>query len=114
IIAEMDPERQKVIYLRLARRAAINGIEDLTEYASAKAGGIKIDGVDADSDPRALLYSSLATITSDNVDKVLPTLRSIDRSRLSESDRKLLEAAEAVAAEVTSPAIPAENPAKKG
>jgi chemotaxis protein MotC len=101
IVAGMDAEQQKVVYLRLARRAGIDGIPGLAEYASGKAEAIKVDGADPSSDPRALLYSSLATITSDNVDKVLPQLQAIDRSRLSASDRKLLDAAEAIAAEVT-------------
>ena len=108
IIAGMEPEQQKVIYLRLARRAAIDGIPDLTEYASAKAEAVRIDGVEPGNDPRALLYSSLATITSDTVDQTIAKLKGIDRSRLSESDRQLLAAAEAIAAEVTAvPAPPA-------
>ena len=66
IVAGMEPEQQKVIYLRLARRAAIEGIPELTEYASAKADAVKIDGVVPGNDPRALLYSSLAAITSEH------------------------------------------------
>ena len=109
IIARMDPERQKVIYLRLARRAAIDGNSDLTEYASGKADAIAIEGVDPSSDPRTLLYSSLATITSDTVDQTMARLKNIDRSRLTESDLQLLAAAEAIAAEVTAaPAQPAQ------
>lgn len=107
VVSMMDAERQKVIYLRLARRSAIEGITDLTEYASAKADAIRIDGVKPDSDPRALLYSSLANVTTDTVDEVLPRLKGIDRSRLSENDRKLLEAVEAIATEITAtPASP--------
>jgi chemotaxis protein MotC len=114
VIAGMDPERRKVIYLRLARRAAIDGIPDLAEYASSKADAVEIAGGGQDSDPRTLLYSGLATVTSDTVDQVLSTLKSIDRSRLSESDRKLLAAAEAIAAEVTAPATaPAEEAASR-
>ena len=45
IVAGMEPEQQKVIYLRLARRAAIEGIPELTEYASARADAVRIDGV---------------------------------------------------------------------
>lgn len=107
VVSMMDTERQKVIYLRLARRAAIEGITDLTEYASAKADAIHVEGVEPGSDPRALLYSSLATVTTETVDEVLPKLKGIDRSRLSESDRKLLEAVEAIAAEVTAVPAPA-------
>ena len=108
IVAGMEPEQQKVIYLRLARRAAIDGIPDLTKYASAKAEAVAIDGVVAGDDPRALLYSSLASITSDTVDQTMAKLKNIDRSRLTESDLQLLAAAEAIAAEVTAtPAPPA-------
>ena len=113
IIAGMDPERQKVIYLRLARRAAIDGRQDLAQYASAKAEAVKIEGSEPGADPRALLYSSIATITSDNVDQTLAKLKGIDRSRLSESDLQLLAAAEAIAAEVTAvPAAPVEAAVK--
>ena len=107
IVAGMEPEQQKVIYLRLARRAAIEGIPALTEYASAKADAVRIDGVVSGNDPRALLYSSLAAITSGTVDETIRKLKGIDRSRLSESDKQLLAAAEAIANEVTAaPAIP--------
>jgi chemotaxis protein MotC len=109
VIAAMDPDRQKVTYLRLARRAAIDGHQDLAQYASAKAEAVKIEGAESGTDPRALLYSSIATITSDNVDQIIARLKGIDRSRLSESDRQLLAAAQAIAAEVTAvPAAPAE------
>ena len=68
-----------------------------------------IDGVVAGDDPRALLYSSLASITSDTVDQTMARLKNIDRSRLSESDLQLLAAAEAIAEEVTAaPAPPAQ------
>ena len=111
IVAGMAPEQQKVIYLRLARRAAIEGIPELTEYASAKADAVRIDGIVPGNDPRALLYSSLATITSETVDQTIAKLKGIDRSRLSESDQQLLAAAEAIAAEVTAAPAPPAPPA---
>lgn len=119
VITRMDAEQQKVVYLRLARRAAIDGLPGLAEYASGKADAVVMDIADPTSDPRAALYSGLANLTSETVDQVLPKLRAIDPSLLSESDRKLLEAAEAVATGVTSPppepivdALPADG--KKG
>src|SRR5262249_20855261 len=113
VISEMDPERQKVIYLRLARRAAIDGYPELSEFASGKAEAVKLDGAGSTSDPRALLYASLANLTSDTVDQILPKLKTIDPSRLSENDRKLLEAAQAIAAEVTAIPPTPEQPAPK-
>ena len=93
IAAMMDPEREKVIYLRIARRAAIDGLTELSAFASGKAEANT-------SDPRALLYSSLSSVTVDTVDDVLAKLANIDRAKLSESDRQLLDAAKAVAQEM--------------
>ncbi len=94
ITALMDPEQERVIYLRIARRAAIDGLTELAAFASARAEG------EAD-DPRALLYSSLSSVTSGTVSEVLGKLSEIDRSRLSENDRQLLDAASAIAGEMT-------------
>jgi chemotaxis protein MotC len=112
ITSMMDPEREKVIYLRIARRAAIDGLIDLSAFASAKAE-LGRDGVHNEDDPRALLYSSLSTVTSSTIDDVRAKLGKIDRSRLSEGDRALLDAAQAVAGEVIAPpaALPIEKPA---
>ena len=95
ITAMMDAEREKVIYLRIARRAAIDGLVELSAYASARAEEGR-DGKDNEDDPRALLYSSLSTVTSATVEEVRTKLATIDRSKLSEGDQSLLDAAQAV------------------
>lgn len=95
ITAMMDAEREKVIYLRIARRAAIDGLIELSAYASARAEEGR-NGKDNDDDPRALLYSSLSTVTSATVEEVRTKLETIDRSKLSEGDQSLLDAAQAV------------------
>ena len=100
IAAMMDPERERVIYLRIARRAAIDGFSELSAFAAAKAESGPAGG-DELADPRALLYSSLASITSETIPDVTAGLARIDRNRLSSSDRLLLDAARAVAAELT-------------
>ena len=112
ITAMMDPEREKVIYLRIARRAAIDGLADLSAFASARAEQGR-DGIHNQDDPRAQLYSSLSTVTSGTIDEVRAKLGKIDRSQLSQSDRDLLDAAQAVAGEVIAPPapLPAEKPA---
>ncbi|HTV71641.1 MAG TPA: chemotaxis protein MotC [Rhizobiaceae bacterium] len=101
VIAKMSPVQQKTIYLRLARRSAIDGDAELAAFASEKAESIEARGFDANGDPRAELYAALASVTSDTVTQSLERLKKIDRTLLSEGDRKLLEAAEAMAAEVT-------------
>ena len=103
IASLMDPEQEKVIYLRIARRAAIDGLIDLSAFASARAEGKA-------EDPRTMLYSSLSSVTSGTVSEVLAKLSKIDRSSLSENDRQLLDAASAVATEMA--AVPAGMPAK--
>ncbi len=94
IAALMEPEQEKVVYLRIARRAAIDGLIDFAAFAATRAEGVK-------DDPRAELYASLSSVTSGSVEDVLHRLSRIDRSRLSESDRQLLDAASAVAREMS-------------
>ena len=94
IAALMEPEQEKVIYLRIARRAAIDGLIDLAAFAATHAESVE-------DDPRAELYSSLSAVTSGTVEDVLAKLSKIDRSRLSESDRQLLDAADAITREMT-------------
>lgn len=111
ITSMMDAEREKVIYLRIARRAAIDGLVDLSKFASAKAEDGR-NGEGNNDDPRAQLYASLSTVTSATVEDVREKLKSIDRSRLSEGDQSLLDAARAVVSEMVAvPAPPAQKPA---
>lgn len=111
ITSMMDPEREKVIYLRIARRAAIDGLNELSAFASARAEQGR-DGITNQDDPRALLYASLSTVTSGTIEDVRAKLGKIDRSRLSEGDRDLLDAAQAIAGEVIAPpaAVAKEKP----
>lgn len=105
ITSMMDTERERVIYLRVARRAAIDGLNELSAFASAKA--IPQDkGTTGTDDPRAELYASLSSITSATVDDIRTKLKTIDRTRLSASDRSLLDAAQQITQEVVAPPIP--------
>ena len=110
ITAMMDAEQEKVIYLRIARRAAIDGLTELSAFASAKAKQGR-DGHGDDGDPRAQLYSGLSAVTSGAPFEILDKLGGIDREKLSKGDRALLEAVEAIASEVTS-AVPLASPSK--
>jgi chemotaxis protein MotC len=99
-VDEMDADRKKAIYLRLARKSAIAGLRDLTAFA-ARMADVQDDPGSKASDPRVLLYSSIAGLTSGSIGAVATQLKSIDRSRLSADDRELLDAASAIAREVT-------------
>ncbi|QPC91094.1 chemotaxis protein MotC [Mesorhizobium sp. INR15] len=114
ITSMMDPEREKVIYLRIARRAAIDGLNDLSAFASARAEQGR-DGIHNQDDPRALLYASLSTVTSGTMDDVRARLDKIDRGKLSEGDRALLDAAQAISGQVVAPPapLPTKEPASR-
>jgi chemotaxis protein MotC len=101
----MTPEQAKTVYLRLARRSAIEGDRDLLAFASERASRYS-DVVLQEGDPRSELYSSISSVTSDTVDQVLSRLDELDPRALSASDRELLRAAKAVASEVIAP-VPA-------
>jgi chemotaxis protein MotC len=100
ITALMDAEQERVIYLRIARRAGIDGLTELSTFASAKAEDSERNPKEVD-DPRALLYSSLASISSGTSDEIGAKLARIDRYRLSQSDRELFDAVANVATKLT-------------
>jgi len=98
-ISEMTFEHQKVIYLRLARTSAIEGLHDLAAFASGKAASFE-NSPSGSSDARAVLYSSLSSVTSQNAVEILDKLRTIDRQKLAGPDRQLLDAAISVASDM--------------
>lgn len=110
-LGEMDADRRKAIYLRLARKSAIEGLADLTAFASRMAD-VRNDPRSKTNDPRVLLYSSIASVASGSVGAVATQLASIDRSRLSESDQRLLDAARTIAGEVIAQPKAPDVPAK--
>lgn len=99
IIAMMNPDQRKVIYLRIARRAAIDGLVALSQFASEKAKAVDLPG-DGDSDPRILLYTSLTSVTTESADLLKEKISRIDRSRLSAGDQELLDAVSMVSSEI--------------
>lgn len=96
IISGMSDEQAQTIYLRLARKSALEGYAALLDFAAVRA-----DAEAQQQDPRTLLYASISEVTSDNVAQVMKRLDALDRSRLSANDRELLDAARAVARQVT-------------
>jgi chemotaxis protein MotC len=98
VISDMDAEHGRFIYLRLARAATLAGQTDLAIFASKRA---EPPGGEISSDPRAALYASVASITSDDVGEIIGKLQAIDPQQLSEGDQQLREAALRIAHEVT-------------
>lgn len=99
IVDGMTPEQAKVIYLRIARQAAIERLSPLLAFATA---ALDSHAPEAADDPRAMLYSALALVASEKVLEMRERLALIDASRLSASDRVLLDAAKALVEDVVS------------
>ena len=103
IIAEMSPEQQQVVYLRIARRSAIDGLTALSQFATERVQLTSV-AAKAEDDPRALLYAMLANVATVPPDQLQADLKRIDRSRLSSGDVKLLDAVTAVGDQMMAPA----------
>lgn len=87
IIAGMTPEQQDVIYLRLARKGAIDAMPALSDHAARRLAERSTA-----KDSRALLYSAMAALSAGDVEGVARMLGKVDPAQLSESDRRLLDA----------------------
>ncbi|CAN7536182.1 chemotaxis protein MotC [Pararhizobium sp. LjRoot235] len=99
ILGFMDRPRQREVYLRIARRAAIGGMQELATLASRRAQALSDV---ADGGPKALanLYSGLAGVPSQDILEAVKGINSIPDAELSPRDRALREAATVVAQEV--------------
>ncbi len=97
-LATMDPARQREIYLRIARRASINGNQELAAIAAAQAQTLA--GLPGGNDPQALLYGGLARLSSPDVKDVLKTIDALPADQLSASDKALLAAARQIAEDI--------------
>ncbi|PSM18869.1 chemotaxis protein MotC [Nitratireductor sp. StC3] len=110
IVSLMRPAQQEAIYLRLARRSTIKGQTERSAFASTRAREVARK-TDEPEDPRAVLYAALASITSENARDVVATLEKVDPAALSPRDRRLFQAARAIAAEMLAPPAAPAGPA---
>jgi chemotaxis protein MotC len=88
VLSFMDVPRQREVYLRMARLAAISGKNKLASLAAERAQML------------ADLYSGLASVPSGDVSSAMESIIAIPDDKLSEKDRALKAAAKAVAEEV--------------
>jgi chemotaxis protein MotC len=102
ILSLVERKRQREIYLRLARRAAIFADKKLADYAATSARRLSLPG---DSSQLALadLYASLVDIPTSGIEDVLGRLGAIPDKDLSPKDRFLRDAAQVVAEDVIAP-----------
>lgn len=105
ILSFMDKPRQREIFLRIARNAAIAGLKPLTKLASERAASLSAA---ADREPKALatFYSGLVDVPSIGILEAVKDIEAIPDAELSPRDRSLREAAQAVAREVLRAPVP--------
>jgi chemotaxis protein MotC len=106
VLSLVERKRQREIYLRLSRRAAIEGDKPLAEFAAHEARRLS-NSDDTGQLALAELYSSLVNVPTDGIEKVLQRISDIPDISLNAKDRFLREAAEVVGEEVLRP--PAEE-----
>ncbi|MBV2184324.1 MAG: chemotaxis protein [Rhizobium sp.] len=94
----MDGDRQREVYLRIARQAAIKGRNELARQAADKAK--LLSGTGEGADALAKLYGGLAGIPTNEVGAAIEAIAAIPDEILSPSDRALRDAAAAIAEEV--------------
>lgn len=104
ILGFMDEPRQREVYLRVARRAAIAGKQALTKLASERAEAL---GADNAAQPKVLanFYAGLASVPSNDVFAATASIAAIPDAELSPRDRALRDAAKAVADAVVRPPV---------
>jgi len=97
-LAYMDNDRQREVYLRIARQAAIKGRNELARQAADKSK--LLSGTAEGADALANLYGGLAGIPTNEVGAAIAAIAAIPDEILSPSDRALRDAAAAIAEEV--------------
>lgn len=106
ILSFMDPPRQREVYLRMARRAAIAGKADLAAMAAVHAQAIVNDGTDAFS-ALAGFYGGVAGVSTPDMGAAIRKIDQMPAGELNQQDRALREAARMVADEITRAPDPA-------
>lgn len=112
-LAHMDSDRQREVYLRIARQAAIKGKNELARSSADKAR--ILSGTAEGADALANLYGGLAGIPTNEVSAAIAAIAAIPDETLSPSDRALRDAAAAIGEEVLRKPIAApvvESPAQ--
>jgi chemotaxis protein MotC len=94
----LDAAERRDIYLMLAEEAIGHGKVDTARFAAARAVHLTDEG--SAERERARLYEAAALVATDELERGIETLRTLDQSKLTVGDAVLREAALAVAADV--------------
>ncbi|MDM9626408.1 chemotaxis protein MotC [Rhizobium sp. S152] len=99
ILSFMDEARQREVYLRIARAAAIAGKGELARMSAGRAQALSGDAGNAFG-ALADFYGGMAAISTDKVDAAAKDINTIGDNELSPRDKALRAAARAVAEQV--------------
>jgi len=101
VLAQMDGEGKRDLYLFFARHALLSGALDLARLAAERAIGFSAG--DSDEEERARFYFAAAQIVTPSYEPAVEILLALDPDRLPEADLPVLEAAMATAAAIGEP-----------
>lgn len=99
ILSFMDAPRQREVYLRIARRAAVAGKNELARMASARAQDITSDDSEAFS-ALASFYGGVANVSTPDVGVAVRDINLVPEGELNAPDRALRDAAKMIAEQV--------------
>ncbi|WP_454848203.1 chemotaxis protein MotC [Rhizobium binxianense] len=99
ILSFMDTPRQREVYLRIARAAAIAGKSALARMAAARVQSLG-SGTDNPFDALAGFYGGMASLPTDDVDRAAKEVSGVAGSQLSPQDQRLQAAAQAIAEQI--------------
>ncbi len=99
ILSFMDAPRQREVYLRVARAAAIAGKPDLARMAAQRVQSLG-EGTDNPFGPLADFYNGMANVPTDDVDQAAKYIANMSGASLSPQDQALQAAARSVAEQI--------------
>ena len=105
LLGYLDEEERRRLYLEVSRLALVKGSGQLARFSAGRASELSPGGSLAGL--RAQAYRAAAGVVSDDHEKALETLRGLNVKDLPAVDRALVEAALALAEEVTRMPVPA-------
>ncbi|NKM26278.1 chemotaxis protein MotC [Rhizobium laguerreae] len=98
ILSFMDAPRQREVYLRIARAAAISGKPELARMAVGRVQSL--GGSDNAFGPLADFYGGMAGLPTEDIDQAAKNVSGIDGNALSRRDQALQDAARSVAEQI--------------
>lgn len=97
-IDRLELAEQRELYLQISRLAVAAGSLGIARFASAEAGRVSEPG--SAEERRARLYAASVGVVGEDFEHSYETLHQIDAGALDATDRRLLESALALAAEI--------------